>query len=180
MTLRSRLYCVVQHVDASTKTLPCQVLNEIVVDRGSSPYLSQIDCYCNDRFITTVQADGLIIATATGSTAYSVSAGGSIMHPEVPGILFTPICPHSLSFRPIIFPDSVHLKLTVPLRFSGRARVTADGRTFAELAPGDSVLIQLSRYPVPCLATADNTVEWMRSLAECLHWNTRVLQRGVP
>ena len=70
---------------------PRQVLNEIVVDRGQSPFLSQIDVFCNDLFVTKVQADGLIVATATGSTAYSLSAGASIIHPSVPGILFTPI-----------------------------------------------------------------------------------------
>ena len=90
VTLRSRLHCTVHHVDRTRVTRPVQVLNEIVVDRGQSPYLSQIDCFINNSFITTVQADGLIVATATGSTAYSVSAGGSVVHPEVPGILFTP------------------------------------------------------------------------------------------
>jgi NAD+ kinase len=178
VTLRSRLHCTVQHVDPTRVTRPVQVLNEIVVDRGQSPYLSQIDCFCNDAFITTVQADGLIIATATGSTAYSVSAGGSIMHPEVPGILFTPICPHSLSFRPIIFPDSVTLKLQIPATFKGTARVTTDGTSGPALMPGDSVVITISKYPVPCLTLKEHTVEWMRSLAECLHWNARVLQRG--
>jgi len=165
------------HVGQKEAPRTVQVLNEIVVDRGKRANLSRIDCYCNDKFITTVQADGLIIATATGSTAYSVSAGGSMMHPEVPGILFTPICPHSLSFRPIIFPDSVQLKLRIPEDFQGRARVTMDGHAGGVLNPGDFVQIEISRFPVPCLSQNEHTVEWMRSLAECLHWNTRVLQR---
>jgi NAD+ kinase len=181
VTLRSRLHCTVHHVNPATVSRPLHVLNEIVVDRGQSPYLSQIDCYCNDSYITTVQADGLIVATATGSTAYSVSAGGSIMHPEVPGILFTPICPHSLSFRPIIFPDSVTLRLQIPSTFNGSARITGDGQENGPvLMPGDSVSIVISKYPVPCLTLPEAHVAWMRALADCLHWNARVTQRGVP
>lgn len=62
-----------------------------------------------------VQADGVLLATPTGSTAYSVAAGGSMVHPNVPCILFTPICPHSLSFRPVILPDSAEIELRVRL-----------------------------------------------------------------
>lgn len=92
--------------------------------------------------------------------------------------MFTPICPHSLSFRPIIFPDSVTLKLQIPSTFSGTARITADGTAGPVLMPGDSVVIVISKYPVPCLTLPEAHVAWMRSLAECLHWNARVQQRG--
>jgi len=81
------------------------VLNEVVLDRGISPYLTNLETYCDGNFVTHVQGDGLIIATPTGSTAYSLAAGGSMVHPQVPCILFTPVCPHSLSFRPLMFPD---------------------------------------------------------------------------
>lgn len=80
------------------------VLNDVVIDRGLSAALTHLECFCDDGFVTTVQGDGLIIATPSGSTAYSMSAGGSMVHPQVPAILFTPICPHSLSFRPLVFP----------------------------------------------------------------------------
>jgi NAD+ kinase len=68
------------------------ILNDLVVDRGPSPYISQLELYGDERHLTTVQADGLVVATPTGSTAYSLSAGGSMVHPEVPAILVTPIC----------------------------------------------------------------------------------------
>nr|XP_009785910.1 PREDICTED: NAD kinase 2, chloroplastic-like isoform X1 [Nicotiana sylvestris] len=113
ITLRMRLQC---EIFRSGKAMPGKVfdvLNEIVVDRGSNPYLSKIECYEHDRLITKVQGDGVIVATPTGSTAYSTAAGGSMVHPNVPCMLFTPICPHSLSFRPVILPDSARLELKV-------------------------------------------------------------------
>lgn len=87
------------------------VLNEVVVDRGPSPYLSNIDLFLDGKHITSVQGDGLIVSTPTGSTAYAVAAGASMIHPSVPAIMVTPICPHSLSFRPIVVPAGVELKV---------------------------------------------------------------------
>ncbi|KAF7816813.1 NAD kinase 2, chloroplastic-like [Senna tora] len=124
ITLRMRLRC---EIFRKGKTMPGKVfdvLNEVVVDRGSNPYLSKIECFERDRLITKasfilqfsrVQGDGVIVATPTGSTAYSTAAGGSMVHPNVPCMLFTPICPHSLSFRPVILPDSARLVLKVKL-----------------------------------------------------------------
>ena len=93
------------------------VLNEVVIDRGPSPYLSNIDLYLDGKLITSVQGDGLIVSTPTGSTAYAVAAGASMIHPSVPAIMVTPICPHSLSFRPIVVPAGVELKVRTPLLF---------------------------------------------------------------
>jgi len=89
------------------------VLNEVVIDRGPSPYLSNIDLYLDGKLITSVQGDGLIVSTPTGSTAYAVAAGASMIHPSVPAIMVTPICPHSLSFRPIVVPAGVELKVRI-------------------------------------------------------------------
>jgi NAD+ kinase len=87
-------------------------MNEIVVERGLNPYLSNIDLFLNDYLITTVQGDGLIISTPTGSTAYAMAAGASMCHPSVPAVVICPICPHSLSFRPIVVPIGVELKVS--------------------------------------------------------------------
>ncbi|XP_056651995.1 NAD kinase isoform X2 [Monodelphis domestica] len=88
-----------------------QVLNEVVIDRGPSSYLSNVDVYLDGHLITTVQGDGVIVSTPTGSTAYAAAAGASMIHPNVPAIMITPICPHSLSFRPIVVPAGVELKV---------------------------------------------------------------------
>lgn len=79
------------------------ILNDLVVDRGPSPYISQLELYGDERHLTTVQADGLVVATPTGSTAYSLSAGGSMVHPEVPAILVTPICAREFHRRALSF-----------------------------------------------------------------------------
>lgn len=94
------------------KPKPYLVLNEVVVDRGPSAFLSNIDLYIDGKHITTVQGDGLIVSTPTGSTAYAGAAGASLTHPSVPAIMITPICPHSLSFRPIVVPANVELKVS--------------------------------------------------------------------
>merc|ERR1712051_412998 len=118
LTLRSRLRCILMKeeeersgVKPATNQL---VLNEVVIDRGPSPYLSNIDLYLDGKLITSVQGDGLIVSTPTGSTAYAVAAGASMIHPSVPAIMVTPICPHSLSFRPIVVPAGVELKVSWP------------------------------------------------------------------
>ncbi|XP_061348058.1 NAD kinase 2, chloroplastic-like isoform X2 [Gastrolobium bilobum] len=113
ITLRMRLRCEIFRKGKAVPGKVFDILNEVVVDRGSNPYLSKIECYEHDRLITKVQGDGVIVATPTGSTAYSTAAGGSMVHPNVPCMLFTPICPHSLSFRPVILPDSAQLELKV-------------------------------------------------------------------
>lgn len=152
------------------------VLNELVIDRGPAPYLSNLEVLCDDCPVTRVQADGLIVATPTGSTAYSLSSGGSMVHPGVPAILFTPICPHSLSFRPVLFPDHVTLQIKVPKDSRATAWVSFDGRHRMELMKGDKVVVSVSPWPVPTFSRAETTNDWFASVSQCLRWNERVVQ----
>mmetsp|Transcript_30647 Transcript_30647/g.41609 ORF Transcript_30647/g.41609 Transcript_30647/m.41609 type:complete len:95 (+) Transcript_30647:722-1006(+) len=87
------------------------VLNEIVFDRGPSPYSVQLDIFIDDNMFTTLVGDGVIISTPTGSTAYNMSAGGSIVQANTPCICLTPLAPHSLSFRPLILPPQSTIKI---------------------------------------------------------------------
>lgn len=166
LTLRSRLGCIIMKKTDATATASSSengaalnrknkkafihfpgggtapmtnllVLNEVVIDRGPSPYLSNIDLYLDGKLITSVQGDGLIVSTPTGSTAYAVAAGASMIHPSVPAIMITPICPHSLSFRPIVVPAGVELKITVSPDSRNTAWVSFDGRKRQELEHGD-------------------------------------------
>lgn len=110
-----------------------QVLNDLVVDRGPSPYVSMLELFGDENHLTTVQADGLCVSTPTGSTAYSLSAGGSLVHPEIPAILISPICAHTLSFRPMLLPDSMELRICVPFNSRSTAWASFDGRGRVEL-----------------------------------------------
>ncbi|CAL7933310.1 unnamed protein product [Xylocopa violacea] len=146
LTLRSRLRCIIMRKGEENKEAKpptnLLVLNEVVVDRGPSPYLSNIDLFIDGKHVTSVQGDGLIVSTPTGSTAYAVAAGASMIHPSVPAIMITPICPHSLSFRPIVVPAGVELKIMANSNARSTAYVSFDGRNQQELRVGDrSVLL---------------------------------------
>ncbi|XP_032903788.1 NAD kinase isoform X2 [Amblyraja radiata] len=162
------------------RTTHYQVLNEVVVDRGPSSYLSNVDLFLDGRLITTVQGDGVIVSTPTGSTAYAAAAGASMIHPNVPAIMITPICPHSLSFRPIVVPAGVELQIMLSPDARNTAWVSFDGRKRQEICHGDSISITTSCYPVPSICFRDPVNDWFESLAECLHWNVRKKQSYLP
>eukprot|EP00818_Percolomonas_sp_WS_P009352 CAMPEP_0117446146 /NCGR_PEP_ID=MMETSP0759-20121206/6174_1 /TAXON_ID=63605 /ORGANISM="Percolomonas cosmopolitus, Strain WS" /LENGTH=614 /DNA_ID=CAMNT_0005238371 /DNA_START=128 /DNA_END=1972 /DNA_ORIENTATION=- len=179
ISTRARLTCMIERHDGSKDSQETyQVMNELVCDRGPSPYLTSLDTFCNGKLITNVQADGLIVATPNGSSAYNMSAGGSIVHPSVVCMLLTPICPHSLSFRPIILPDSVKLKIQVPHSARTSAYLSFDGSNRQELRKGDSVHIETSEWPVPLIVTNDATSAWFRDLSESFGWSKRKQQRA--
>ncbi|GAB7350351.1 hypothetical protein MBLNU459_g0980t1 [Dothideomycetes sp. NU459] len=148
-----------------------EVLNELVIDRGPSSYISSLDLYANESLLTRISADGIILSTPTGSTAYSLSAGGSLIYPDIPAILLTPICPHTLSFRPMILNDSMELKVSIPSKARGGAFVSFDGKGRVELGRGDEVVVRASRYPLPTVLS--QPMEWFDAISRTLRWNTR-------
>ncbi|KAJ9114667.1 hypothetical protein QFC22_005543 [Naganishia vaughanmartiniae] len=165
-----------------------EVLNDLVVDRGPSPYVSLLELFGDDHHLTTVQADGLCIATPTGSTAYSLSAGGSLVHPGIPAILISPICPHTLSFRPMLLPDSMEVRVCVPYNSRSTAWASFDGRGRIELKPdldlvssdaeGDYIKITASKYPFPTVCAEERSVDWFHSISRTLRWNEREKQKS--
>jgi NAD+ kinase len=152
-----------------------EVLNELVIDRGPSSYISSLDLYANDSLLTRISADGIILSTPTGSTAYSLSAGGSLVHPDIPAILLTPICPHTLSFRPMLLNDDMALKVSVPVTGRGGAFVSFDGKGRVELGRGDEVVVRASQYPFPTVM--GQPLEWFDSISRTLRWNTRAAEQ---
>lgn len=119
------------------------ILNEIVLDRGPSGTMVALDVYGDEECFTTIAADGLIVATPTGSTAYNLAAGGSLCHPDNPVILLTAIAAHTLNFRPIILPDTMVLRIGVPYDARSSAYTSFDGkyRYTCSSAPDISALI---------------------------------------
>lgn len=172
--LRMRFTC---RVHAGDGQLVCeqQVLNELVVDRGPSPYVTNLELYGDGSLLTVAQADGLIIATPTGLTAYSLSAGGLLVHPGVSAILVTPICPHTLSFRPILLPDGMFLKVKVPQGLRATAWASFDGKVRTELKMGYYVTIQALPFPFPTVRLSKT--EYFDSVSRNLNWNQREQQK---
>ncbi|CCD23157.1 NADH/NAD(+) kinase NDAI_0B01230 [Naumovozyma dairenensis CBS 421] len=153
------------------------VLNEVTIDRGPSPFISMLELYSEDNLMTVAQADGLIIATPTGSTAYSLSAGGSLIYPTVNAIAVTPICPHTLSFRPIILPESMTLKVKVSTKSRGTAWASFDGKDRVELQKGDFIKISASPYFFPTVECSNT--EFINSISRTLNWNQREQQKSL-
>lgn len=174
--LRMRFTCRVHKANGK---LVCeqQVLNELVVDRGPSPFVTNLELYGDGSLLTVAQADGLIIATPTGSTAYSLSAGGSLVHPGVSAISVTPICPHTLSFRPILLPDGMFLKVKVPKTSRSTAWCSFDGKVRTELCKGDYVTIQASPFPFPTVISSKT--DYIDSVSRNLNWNVREAQKPL-
>lgn len=95
---------------------------------------------------------------------------------QVPGILFTPICPHSLSFRPLILPEHVTLRVQIPFNSRGSAWASFDGKDRKQLAPGDALVCSMAPWPVPTACHGDSTSDFLHSIHEGLHWNLRKTQ----
>lgn len=115
---------------ASNGDVRCDMhaMNEVILHRGKDPHLAIVEVYVGGRFLTEAVSDGMIISTPTGSTAYSLSSGGSIIHPLVPSLLLTPICARSLSFRPLVLPASTPITLKLSEKNRGReVEVSIDG-----------------------------------------------------
>jgi NAD+ kinase len=124
-------------------------LNDAVINQGAFARLMRMDIEVNNRKVTSVNSDGLIIATPSGSTAHSLSAGGPIVHPKIEGIVITPICPSSLSMRSIVLPDSRQLTITVETERRDEQEsfigLTLDGQDMMVLKYGDKIKIRRSR-----------------------------------
>lgn len=181
VNLRMRFTCTVYRASSvkgsqsAEETSQFEVLNELVIDRGPSPYVSNLELFGDESLLTVIQADGVIFSTPTGSTAYSLSAGGSLVHPDIPAILLTPICPHTLSFRPMLLNDTMALRIAVPRNSRATAYCSFDGKGRIELRQGDFVTIAASRYPFPTVV--GGRTEWIDSVSRTLRWNTREAQQ---
>lgn len=146
-------------------------LNDIVITRGRLSRMLEVDVVVDGEQVCQVRADGLIVATATGSTAYNLSAGGPVMHPAVDALLLTPIAPHTLTNRPLVLPASSTLVLRPHLDGMPTDIVaTFDGQFGAPLQTGDAVTIRRADRVLHLLRTTTRT--HFEMLREKLHWGS--------
>jgi NAD+ kinase len=119
------------------------VLNDVVISKGTLARMIELKIAIEERFVTNLRSDGLIVSSPTGSTAYSLSAGGPIIDPAVQSLILTPVCPHTLTHRPLIVPGNVKVDLTLTSRDDG-AMATLDGQVGVSITQGDTVTIHTS------------------------------------
>jgi NAD+ kinase len=129
-------------------------LNDIVIDRSGSSRAIDLHTYVNDEHLVTYTADGLILATPTGSTAYSLATGGPIVVPESKAITVSPICPHTLSARPVIVPDDSSIRVVVDPETKA-VHITADGQVGETLRPPVEFVIRKASYSIRLVKRLD-------------------------
>lgn len=151
------------------------ILNEVCLDRGPSPYSVQLNIYLFDTLLTHTLGDGVIISTPTGSTAYNLSAGGSIVETTTQCIQLTPLAPHSLSFRPLVLPENTVVRAEKHKDNRSPAWVSLDGANRFLLGDGESIVVEGSKYPLlfVTLKTDNLTDLWSQRLIKFFGWNTR-------
>jgi NAD+ kinase len=147
-----------------------RALNDAVLNKGALARIIDLDLSVNGEFVCSYKADGLIISSPTGSTAYSLAAGGPIVYPKVPAFIVTPICSHTLTNRPLVIPDSSRIEITFR---AGEAPVflTLDGQVGVELLRDDHVLITKAQHSLQLVRPARNT--YYEILRSKLKWGER-------
>jgi len=145
------------------------VLNDIVINNGALARIVNLEVFVDSQYMTSYRADGLIIASPTGSTAHSLSAGGPIIHPSMRALVLSPICPFALTNRPIVIPDSATIKVQLTTRDEGEdVRVTLDGQTGYSMKSGDILEAKKADIPVKLVQTPGKN--YYQLLRKKLHW----------
>jgi len=163
---RSRLNIKVARKDEII--IDVDVLNDAVINKAALSRLASCAVYLDDIYLTTYRADGLIVATPTGSTAYSLAAGGPVVHPAVPSIILTPICPFTLTNRPLLIPDQTR----VEIRLEGSPEdmiLTLDGQEGFEIDPGDKIYVNKSQNNIQMISFEEQS--YFKVLKTRLQWS---------
>jgi|DeeseametaMP2100_FD_k123_185896_2 NAD+ kinase len=146
-------------------------LNDIAIDRGSSHRIVNCELNANGNHIARYKADGLIVSTPTGSTAYSLSAGGPIVMPSLDAMVVTPICPHTLTLRPIVLPDDKTIEITFPDNQSGGLGLAVDGQVQESLELQAKVTIRKASYKIQMVIFSDTN--YFDVLSKKMDWGKR-------
>lgn len=151
-------------------------LNEVVVHARTIGHVSELELGIDGEPVTHFTGDGLIVSTPVGSTAHSLSAGGPVLSQELPAFVITPICPHTLTYRPLV--DAAGKRYTVTVRRAEGAAVTADGQALGRLAEGDVVAVRRAGVAFHLVKVAGRT--YYQTLRDKLRWGTPPNYRTEP
>ena len=153
---------------SARSTLTGQALNDVVLQKWQTGRTLDFETWIDGRYVNTHRADGLVVATATGSTAYALSCGGPILYPELDALVLAPICPHTLSDRPIVVRSSAHIEIRLLERLDSKAQVICDGVSLGELALDEKLVVGPATTSVTLLHPEDH--DYFRILRSKLRW----------
>jgi len=169
MSERMKLRVHLHKGGKSDRALDAEVLNDVVISKTALSRMAELDTRCSGEYVTTYKADGVIIATPTGSTAYSLAANGPIMYPTMRGVIIAPICPHMLTQRPLVVPDEENIEII--LVNDTEVSLTLDGQKGVPLERGDRVQVKQSYNRV--LLVRNPNLDFFGILRAKLRWGER-------
>jgi NAD+ kinase len=161
---------------ARTAVFDAPALNDAVISRGAISRMVEVEIFVDGHYLQTLRADGLIISTPTGSTAYALSALGSILHPALAGITLVPVAPQALSSRPIVLPESVEVQVVV--NDGAGTSLHCDMQSLTSLEDGDKIVVRHGAHKVRLLHPRG--YDYFVMLRRKLHWSTNPLFAGRP
>ena len=169
VTERMKLRVHLHHGDTRERAVDMEVLNDVVLAKGALSRMVELEIRCGGVFVSTLRGDGIIVATPTGSTAYALSANGPIMFPTLRGVILAPICPHTLTQRPLVVPDDQTIELFI--RNDTDVYLTLDGQKGVKLQRGDRVQAKQSQNRV--LLVRNPRLDFFGILRAKLRWGDR-------
>lgn len=146
--------------------------NDVVLHTRNVARMIEYETYINDQFVNVTRSDGLIVSTPTGSTAYALSGGGPIVHPELKALVLVPICPHTMSHRPIVVDADNKIEIVVSESNQAHAQCTCDGQVDLALQNGDHIVIEKKDNPIRLIHPA--SYNYFKLLRAKLHWGKRL------
>ena len=150
----------------------CDAFNDIAVHKSNTARMIELETYINGKQLYTLRADGVVISTPTGSTAYAMSAGGPILYPGIDAVLIVPICPHTMSSRPIVVPGNCEIEVRIGATNHGEIQVTCDGQLNVAMTNGDRLHVKRKEKKIRLLHPSN--YDYFDILREKLHWVGRL------
>ena len=147
-------------------------LNEVALIPDSIPHMNEFEIYIDDQFLCSQDSDGLIVATPTGSTAYALSGGGPILHPQLDAIVIVPMFPHTLSIRPIVIEGNHRITIVISPNNTATPRLTCDGQAFINAPPGSHITINKKPKRLHLIHPLD--YDYYETLRSKLHWGRKL------
>lgn len=149
-----------------------EALNEVAILPDAIPHMIEFEIYVDDQFVCSQNSDGLLVATPTGSTAYALSGGGPILHPQLDAVVIVPMFPHTLTNRPIVINGNQQVKVIISPYNITTPRMSCDGRAYLKTPPGSHIVIE--KKPQPLLLIHPLDYNYYETLRSKLHWGTKL------